>query len=490
MNSCIQFVPKKLICGHTNDIYCNKNVNDIDIICSKKCGASLDCKHICEGTCGSCCDNTLHQPCKKTCGKTLICAHLCLKKCGEACVCEQICENTCSHGYCAEKCFLPCVDCVEPCKNSCQHRKCNKRCGEICDIQVCNVRCDKLIEKCNHQCIGLCGEPCPEVCKICDPENDIFNIQFGHEDEKNALFIKLDCGHIFERKGLDKYLEINNFNNNNFKTKKCLYCQINIKYTKGHRFSNIIKLRNLNIQQIKKQMLSEFGDYNKLYDLTNNVIEDLIPNSKKDANKIAKIDVRNSNSICMKFLNQFSKIKKTDYPYLPSIYNLILLIEKLSAIEKYQPTDLGSISYTYFMKNVNVVKSYFFNMGQTYTRLFFHSLDRKISSLYIYVDLKEKAKTGINTYTSIIQECVMTKFFLNPDKIKELNKNIKRMEFLEISSVAGGAWYACPNGHYYSIGECGRPMETSTCPQCGASIGGNDHNLLNNNRRVDVNGDI
>ena len=36
-------------------------------------------------------------------------------------------------------------------------------------------------------------------------------------------------------------------------------------------------------------------------------------------------------------------------------------------------------------------------------------------------------------------------------------------------------WYECSNGHPYSIGECGRPMQTSKCPQCGAAIGGRDH---------------
>ncbi|XP_034448201.1 E3 ubiquitin-protein ligase rnf213-alpha isoform X1 [Hippoglossus hippoglossus] len=36
-------------------------------------------------------------------------------------------------------------------------------------------------------------------------------------------------------------------------------------------------------------------------------------------------------------------------------------------------------------------------------------------------------------------------------------------------------WYYCPNGHPSTIGECGRPMQTSRCLDCNAVIGGNNH---------------
>ncbi|KAL8941651.1 MAG: hypothetical protein Q9216_002114 [Gyalolechia sp. 2 TL-2023] len=38
-----------------------------------------------------------------------------------------------------------------------------------------------------------------------------------------------------------------------------------------------------------------------------------------------------------------------------------------------------------------------------------------------------------------------------------------------------GHWYYCVNGHPFTVGECGMPMETSRCPQCGAVVGGNHH---------------
>lgn len=38
-----------------------------------------------------------------------------------------------------------------------------------------------------------------------------------------------------------------------------------------------------------------------------------------------------------------------------------------------------------------------------------------------------------------------------------------------------GHGYTCLNGHPFTVGECGMPMQTSVCPQCGAPIGGQSH---------------
>ncbi|KAI0182886.1 hypothetical protein EV127DRAFT_377975 [Xylaria flabelliformis] len=38
-----------------------------------------------------------------------------------------------------------------------------------------------------------------------------------------------------------------------------------------------------------------------------------------------------------------------------------------------------------------------------------------------------------------------------------------------------GHWYTCANGHPFTVGECGMPMEQARCPECGAPVGGADH---------------
>jgi hypothetical protein len=44
-----------------------------------------------------------------------------------------------------------------------------------------------------------------------------------------------------------------------------------------------------------------------------------------------------------------------------------------------------------------------------------------------------------------------------------------------------GHWFCCPNGHVYTVGECGGAMETSQCPECSAVIGGSSHQLDSSN---------
>ncbi|MCJ1396114.1 hypothetical protein MMC18_009003 [Xylographa bjoerkii] len=41
-----------------------------------------------------------------------------------------------------------------------------------------------------------------------------------------------------------------------------------------------------------------------------------------------------------------------------------------------------------------------------------------------------------------------------------------------------GHWYYCRDGHLFTVGECGMPMQTSVCPQCGAPVGGRNHEAV------------
>jgi len=47
-------------------------------------------------------------------------------------------------------------------------------------------------------------------------------------------------------------------------------------------------------------------------------------------------------------------------------------------------------------------------------------------------------------------------------------------------------WYRCPNGHLYSIGECGGPVQSTKCthPGCNRTIGGVDHRPAQGNSRL------
>jgi len=58
----------------------------------------------------------------------------------------------------------------------------------------------------------------------------------------------------------------------------------------------------------------------------------------------------------------------------------------------------------------------------------------------------------------------------------------ERVMIVKAMSFSQGHWYKCPNGHIYAIGECGGAMEKRKCPDCGATIGGTHHTLVQGNQ--------
>jgi hypothetical protein len=73
------------------------------------------------------------------------------------------------------------------------------------------------------------------------------------------------------------------------------------------------------------------------------------------------------------------------------------------------------------------------------------------------------------------------------------NGELTEQDRIDINAAMGGGydygssshWFACPNGHAYYIGECGGAMQRSTCPECGAAIGGASYQLAQNNTATD-----
>jgi hypothetical protein len=92
-----------------------------------------------------------------------------------------------------------------------------------------------------------------------------------------------------------------------------------------------------------------------------------------------------------------------------------------------------------------------------------------------------KAKSMLLTYPStrrlqpevdIVSKMLQGSTFYTAVSAKEVRQvyNAMAAEFR-----GTGHWYRCVNGHPFTIGECGRPMEEARCPECGSPIGGDDH---------------
>ena len=57
----------------------------------------------------------------------------------------------------------------------------------------------------------------------------------------------------------------------------------------------------------------------------------------------------------------------------------------------------------------------------------------------------------------------------------------EKVQIVKAMGFSMGHWYKCPKGHIYAIGDCGGPNEGSKCPECGAAIGGVNHQLAHGN---------
>ena len=100
-------------------------------------------------------------------------------------------------------------------------------------------RCDKPCQEqlpCEHSCIGIFGEVCPNLCRVCNKDA----VEFS-ESEREARFVELvDCRHVFEVKTLDQWIDESAVEEgeNEIKRRQCPKCNTPILHT--HRYQEIL----------------------------------------------------------------------------------------------------------------------------------------------------------------------------------------------------------------------------------------------------------
>ena len=249
---CKMTVEKTWPCGHKGRVLCYQKDK---ALCPEPCDAFLGCEHRCRGTCGQCFQGRLHVACRNDCSRILVCGHECLDKCNQCPPCTRPCENSCQHSKCPKRCGELCAPCREPCNWRCEHYRCTNLCSEPCNRPPCDQPCRKRL-KCGHDCIGLCGEPCPTDCRVCDRQK-VTEIFFGDEDEPGARFVRLqDCRQrcIFEVDGLDTYMKTKADERGEVKLKECPKCRTAIRTTT--RYREIVNKTLADIEKVKETVLS------------------------------------------------------------------------------------------------------------------------------------------------------------------------------------------------------------------------------------------
>ena len=436
------------------------------------------------------------------------------------------------HSACHKKCGEACTPCQEPCTWQCKHKKCKKKCSEICDRPPCNVNCRKKL-KCNkkHKCVGLCGEKCPRLCRVCN-KDELTTIFFGSEDERGARFIELlDCTHVFEVTALDQWMAVKEEDDvTSIQLKKCPKCKTPIR--KSLRYGNAIKKTLLDIEAVKKKVLNEevhrsatevkmFRSAEKLRKKYPLILEqceevykegryknlDVNRQSQSNADKIRQVFQAMrlplyKNSAYFDLLHRIFSCSNKE---LTAVKNQILLLPCIYEIKStfLKQIPAGRVEER-LRKAVNNLEERLIDLKLTnqmvtelreeITRV---TLECKLEMLE--EDISKTCKTV--PLESRLQLEAISQQLSSAKKIDKSGRNEihnqldnickalglgvitpeEKAQIVEAIGLKKGHWFKCRNGHFYSIGECGGAMEKGVCPECHEEIGGGHHMLTEGN---------
>lgn len=492
-------IEKTLPCGHKITDICSRLAEKIK--CPEKCDTLLECGHVCVGTCGECHAGRLHVRCRQNCGRQLVCGHTCSFPCASTCPpCTKLCNNFCVHSQCPKKCYEVCNLCMEPCQWQCQHFKCTQPCGYPCNRPRCNEPCTLVLE-CGHQCIGLCGERCPTLCRVCN-EDEVCEVLFGTEGEEDARFLVLeDCNHFVEVKSLDDWvMRTDSEVSVEVKFKTCPKCKTAIR--KSLRYSNQVKETLKDIEAIKRQQLVPKGDLvQKLLVLRGiegastvegevDHLEKCLEQGNLHPYRVSAMSVQISVLTGIVDVEEITSSKSCPQKSAQllsqkNFLDLEFALESLSDVKSFVMQDFLSL------QQVSDVTCELRRLScAARVRDFLCKVDRNKSALSVEDHQKVTETVGV------VRDSGFKREKLTEDGEQSILDQIKglcaaynvgvvsereRIAIVKAIGLTKGHWFKCPNGHYYCIGECGGAVRTAKCPECGALIGGAQYRLLGDN---------
>lgn len=353
--------------------------------------------------------------------------------------------------------------------------------------------------KCGHPCIGLCGEPCPQVCRSCNKET-VEEIFFGTEDDGASRFVQLqDCLHFFEVSGLDKWMDDNTDSDGkktSIKLKECPKCKTPIR--RNLRYGNIVKQALKDIENVKKQKM---GDKRRIQNLEVSIRKGIVELSLDDR------------TVVIQHMENMAKGPVSEHSFA-TIENQIRFLSRLREITDSYDDAKTNVKSVMMIKNTGyyedqksirefILQQRMFFTEQEVTDIL-DELERFKHLLQLLKFKLQKDELKIDLGEQLSKDAVEVEICLTDNKkfsenrqkfvrkfLKQIEKLVpgtglgitekERLQIVKAMDLSKGHWYKCPNGHVYAIGECGGATLESVCPECKATIGGHSHRLREDN---------
>ena len=354
---------------------------------------------------------------------------------------------------------------------------------------------------------------------------------FGTEEDEDARFIELlDCGHVFEVTALDYWMDKDG-ETDEIKLKECPKCKTPIRIS--YRYADIVKEKLADVELVKKRLNKEEEQYQKLTAKLETKTRSLLRKypdvgsrkaspetySESDSEEECEEQTETEMSISSyDILWSWLKQRKT-MAELNTIENQIKLLEQIYKIKEKIKKDL--LRNTYYVQSAldQMFLQAATEVGDKLNYLEEGLMKFQISSQRLTDIRDEVICVGLFLKIRVVQ-CEIKKRSIDvrfddeewlvrqrkqldagqkltkedADDIESTINEIRRKCGLEgltpeervmivkAMNFAKGHWYKCPNGHPYAIGECGGANQQAACPECGETIGGENHRLAEGNQ--------
>ncbi|CAM6103854.1 unnamed protein product [Calypogeia fissa] len=308
---------------------------------------------------------------------------------------------------------------------------------------------------------------------------DIITLMTLKEYEESDRFVQLqDCFHVFEVTGLDSWMSDSNETRREdgsvaIKLKECPECKTLVWRT--HRYSNVVKTKHAQVEAVKEKMLG--------YDLAKKG-DFLLQQGHHKGAIYAFLLALQLNPDLMEAQFGIGRAFFAEGKYDKAITHLNLVVERSS----FAPSLAKHIASAHLLCNTSGLLEKFKHYRRS---------SRKVGDAIAVQALVQwaSALTQRKEFTSAIDLCdaVLGRDPQN-QLAKELSEKAKKGEVqLVVQAMAAdvgerGHWYTCPNGHLYTIADCGGAMQLSKCPDCKADVGGEQHKLTAGNRHSNIDG--